>query len=40
MLTYSILYTPDQTTNPGVNYVCSDKKIHVRFRDFNKEQVI
>ena len=40
MLTYSILYTPDQMTNPGVNYVCSDKKIHIRFRDFNKEQVI
>lgn len=40
MLTYSIIYTPDITTNNGVNYVCSDNKIHIRFRDFNKPQVI
>ena len=40
MLTYSIIYTPDLTTNAGVNYVCSDNKIHIRFRDFNKPQVI
>lgn len=39
-LTYSIIYTPDAPTNKGVNYVCSDRKIHVRFRDFNKPQMI
>ena len=40
MLTYSILYTPEERENPGINYVCSDNKIHVRFRDFNSPQVI
>lgn len=41
MLTYSIIYTPDSTRiNSDVNYVCSDNKIHVRFRDFNKPQTI
>ena len=40
MLTYSIIYSPDLKTNTGVNYVCSDNKIHVRFRDFNKPQMI
>ena len=40
MLTYSILYTPELKTSPNINYVCSDNKIHVRFRDFNKEQII
>ena len=39
-LTYSVLYTPDTKTNSQLNYVCSDKKIHVRFRDFNDEQII
>lgn len=40
MLTYSIIYTPDLITEQGINYVCSDNKIHVRFRDFNKPQMI
>ena len=39
MLTYSVIYTPDLTTDTGINYVCSDNKIHIRFRDFNKPQV-
>lgn len=40
-LTYSIIYTPDKKSNTqGINYVCSDKKIHVRFRDFDSPQLI
>lgn len=40
MLTYSLLYTPEESENLGLNYVCSDNKIHVRFRDFNRPQII
>lgn len=40
MLTYSLIYTPDLKTETNINYVCSDKKIHIRFRDFNKPQTL
>ena len=41
-LTYSIFYTPswDPLSHNELNYVCSDNKIHIRFRDFDNEQVI
>lgn len=39
-LTYSLCYTPALIKGDFPNPVCSDKKIHVRLRDFNKAQVI
>jgi hypothetical protein len=41
-LTYSIYYTPSKNpmAHNDLNYVCSDNRIHIRFRDFNKEQII
>lgn len=41
-LTYSIYYTPaDDLLNAfPINYICSDNKIHSRFRDFNSEELI
>lgn len=41
-LTYSIYYTPNakNTDFDDVSYICSDKKIHIRFRDYNSEDII
>lgn len=39
-LTYGILYNPENAVNNNINYICSDNKIHIRFRDYTKEQVI
>lgn len=39
-LDFSLCYTPSIKTDTSINYVCSDRKIHVRFRDYTKEQVI
>lgn len=41
-LTYSIYYTPsyDLKEHNDINYICSDNKIHIRFRDYNKEEII
>lgn len=39
-LTYSLMFTPSLSKQSLCNPVCSDKKIHIRFRDFNKPQVI
>ena len=39
-LSYSLVYTPDTATSELTNPVCSDKRIHIRFRDFNKPQMI
>ena len=39
-LTYSLCYTPTNGSGAGINPVCSDKKIHVRLRDFEKPQLI
>lgn len=39
-LTYSLIYTPSTKSDGDVNYVCSDGKIHIRFRDFNSPQLI
>ena len=39
-LTYSLIYTPELSQTSTVNYVCSDDKIHIRFRDFNKPQMV
>lgn len=38
--TYSICYMPSIKANEDINYICFDNKIHVRFRDYNSEQVI
>lgn len=39
--TCSILYNPETKTNYyNAKYVCSDGKIHIRFRDFDKPQLI
>lgn len=39
-LTYSLIYTPSLVKEQEFNPVCSDKRIHIRFRDFDKPQVI
>lgn len=41
-LTYSIYYTPNNKKSDfeDSNYVCSDKKVHIRFSDYNSEQII
>lgn len=39
-LTYSLVYTPDFSNTTPFNPVCSDKKIHIRLRDFDKPQII
>lgn len=39
--TCSILYNPETKTNYyNAKYVCSDGKIHIRFKDFDKPQLI
>jgi len=39
--TCSILYNPETKTNYyNAKYVCADGKIHIRFRDFDKPQLI
>ena len=39
-LTYSLIYTPTVSTNYNAKYVCSDGKVHIRFKDYNKSQLI
>ena len=43
-LTCSILYTPSvsriKTNIDNLKYICRDNKIHIRFKDYNKKQVI
>lgn len=39
-LTYSLVYTPDFPRTAAFNPICSDKKIHIRLRDFDKPQII
>ena len=41
MINYSVIFT-NNSKNIIDNldkYICSDNKIHIRFRDFNKEEV-
>lgn len=35
-----ICYIPDTLSQERINYVCSDNKVHIRFRDYNSPQVI
>lgn len=43
-LTCSLLYTPSQgesyMENNNLKYICKDNKIHIRFRDYNKKEII
>ncbi len=44
-LTYKLIYTPSRNSfysveESNINFVCSDKRIHVRLRDYDKEEVI
>lgn len=44
-LTYSLVYTPSLDNDLGaderdIKYVCSDNKIHIRLRDYDKPEVI
>lgn len=43
-LTCSVLYTPSKNElaidSDNLKYLCKDNKIHIRFRDYNKKQVI
>ena len=43
-LTCSVLYTPSKNDlaidSDNLKYLCRDNKIHIRFRDYNKKQVI
>lgn len=39
-LTYSLLYTPNRKTDNSLNYICSDNRIHIRFKDYNKEEMV
>lgn len=40
-LTYSIYYTPNAISDiDAMDFTCWDKKVHIRFRDFNKEEII
>ena len=40
--TYGIYYSPaeDKIDDKIINYVCYDNKIHVRFKDYNSEEII
>lgn len=40
MLTYSIMYTPALSEEKAVKYTCWDNKIHIRFKDYKKAQVV
>lgn len=40
MLTFTLNYTPHINFDDKVNFVCSDNRIHFRFKDFNKEEFI
>ena len=40
MLTFTLSYTPNLNLNNEINFVCSDNKIHFRFKDFTKEEFI
>ena len=38
---YALLYIPDLDTNAeNINFVCSDNKIHFRFKDFIRPECI
>ena len=41
-LTYSVCYFPelDTSVEDRINFTCFDNKVHIRFRDFNKPEVI
>lgn len=41
-LTYKLQYTPvkEYINIDSSIYICSDNKVHIRFRDFNTEQII
>ena len=35
-----ICYIPEELNQDSINFICSDNKVHVRFRDFNDADVI
>ena len=44
-LTYNLVYTPSlddgyRADEKDINWLCSDRKIHIRLRDYNKPEVI
>lgn len=39
-LTYSINYTPEYKARSFVSFMCSDNRIHLRFKNFEKEEEI
>lgn len=41
-LTCGIYYSPNNKENDleKINYICADKKIHIRFRDFSEKEII
>jgi len=39
-LTFSLIWTPSIEPNSNAKYTCSDNKVHIRLRDFNKPQII
>ena len=42
MVNYSLIFTNNKqnTVNDIDKYLCSDYKVHIRFRDFNKEELL
>ena len=44
-LIYKVVYTPNKDTktlaiDSDINFLCSDKKLHIRLRDYDHEEVI
>lgn len=39
-LTLKYVVNPERVFNPNLNYACGDNKLHIRFRDYTKPQVI
>lgn len=39
-LTFSLRFTPSIETNKNAKYTCSDNKVHIRLKDYNKPQEI
>lgn len=44
-LTYKLVYTPNKESfysvcESNINFLCADNKIHIRLRDYDKEEVI
>ena len=44
-MNYKIIYTPNiddgvQALDRDINFLCADNKLHIRLRDYDKEEVI